>query len=92
MNWLSDELLPSLALLTLVGSGVFLVPCLIVGLVSAIFQAVTQIQDTSLSSVPKLAVICLTLYFLWNVMVGELSSFAGEIFSDAARYAAADLR
>lgn len=71
----------------MITAGIVLVPLLaaslLVGLLVGIFQATTQIQEMTLSFLPKVAVVGLILYFggpfLMRVLVGmmhqDLSSF-----------------
>ena len=49
---------------------------LAVGLVVAIFQAVTQIHEMTLTFVPKILVVLLALLFFANWMLGHLMRFA----------------
>ncbi len=49
---------------------------LAVGLVVAIFQAVTQVHEMTLTFVPKILVVLLALLFFANWMIGHLMRFA----------------
>lgn len=49
---------------------------LIVGLLISIFQVATQLQEMTLTFVPKLAVVTLLLIFLGSWMIGRLTQFA----------------
>lgn len=49
---------------------------LLVGLIISIFQVATQLQEMTLTFVPKLAVVTLLLIFLGSWMVGHLTQFA----------------
>ena len=49
---------------------------LAVGLMVAIFQAVTQIHEMTLTFVPKILVVLLALLFFANWMIGHLVRFA----------------
>ena len=53
---------------------------LIVGLSVSIFQAVTQIQDMTLTFVPKILVVGLTIIVLSSWMLSILLNFASRIF------------
>lgn len=57
---------------------------LLVGLVISIFQAVTQIQESTLTFVPKLAAVVLTIIVFGGWMLATLSQFATRMFIDAA--------
>jgi flagellar biosynthetic protein FliQ len=48
---------------------------LIVGVAISIFQAVTQIQEMTLTFVPKILVVLLALLFFSNWMLGQLMNF-----------------
>ncbi|MBW2036552.1 MAG: flagellar biosynthesis protein FliQ [Deltaproteobacteria bacterium] len=49
---------------------------LIVGLAVSIFQAVTQIQEMTLTFVPKILIVLLGLLFFSNWMLEQMISFA----------------
>ena len=48
---------------------------LIVGVAISIFQAVTQIQEMTLTFVPKILAVLLALLFFSNWMLGQLMNF-----------------
>jgi flagellar biosynthetic protein FliQ len=48
---------------------------LVIGIVVSIFQAVTQVQEATLTFVPKLLAMILMLLFLGNWMLTTLVSF-----------------
>lgn len=52
-----------------------------IGLLFSIFQALTQIQDQTLSFAIKLIFIALTLYISANWIAGKLYSFAIMLYS-----------
>lgn len=54
---------------------------LIAGVVMAIFQALTQVNEQSLSFVPKLIVCALFLLFGAGWMVDALSNYATNLFN-----------
>lgn len=62
-------------------SGPILVVALVIGLVISIVQATTQIQEQTLSFVPKLFAILLTLVLLGNYMLNTLIAFTTRLFS-----------
>ena len=62
-------------------SGPILVVALVIGLVISIVQATTQIQEQTLSFVPKLFAILLTLVVLGNYMLNTLIAFTTRLFS-----------
>ena len=55
--------------------GVLVVPSLLVGLVVAMFQAATQINEQSLSFLPRLLVMLLTLIWAGPWLVRELMEY-----------------
>ena len=59
---------------------------LVVGLLISIFQTVTSIQEQTLTFVPKIIAVLLSLILLGNWMLGELSGFMVELWSDFSRY------
>ena len=54
---------------------------LIVGLVIAIFQATTSIQEQTLTFLPKLIVILLVIAFLGGTMFTSLGEYTVNLFS-----------
>jgi flagellar biosynthetic protein FliQ len=67
-------------LLTLIVSGPPVVFSLLVGLMIALFQAITQIQEQSLTFVPKVIVVFGTLAILGPWLGSALSQFAHLCF------------
>ncbi len=59
---------------------------LVVSLLISIFQTVTSIQEQTLTFVPKIIAVFLSLILLGNWMLGELSGFMVELWSDFSRY------
>ncbi len=54
---------------------------LLVGLIVSLFQAVTQIQEQTLSFVPKIAVMIIVAILLLSWIVVRMSDFAEQMFS-----------
>jgi flagellar biosynthetic protein FliQ len=54
---------------------------LIVGLFISLFQAVTQIQEQTLTFVPKIAVMILVAIFLLSWIAMRMADFAVEMFT-----------
>lgn len=75
-----DVLQDAFLVLIRVGGPVLII-ALVVGLVISIVQATTQIQEQTLSFVPKLFSILLTLVLLGNFMLNSLVAFTERIFS-----------
>lgn len=63
---------------------VLVLPGLVVGLVVSLFQAATQINEQTLSFLPRLLVTMLAIGFLGRWMVGRLMDFCVSIFERAA--------
>ncbi len=59
---------------------------LVVGLIISIFQTVTSIQEQTLTFVPKIIAVFLTLILLGNWMLSEMSGFMVELWTDFSRY------
>lgn len=62
-------------------SGPFLIVGLVVGLIISIFQASTQIQEQTLTFVPKLISIAAVGLFLGSFMLHTLMGFTERIFN-----------
>lgn len=58
-----------------------LVITMIIGLLVSVFQAVTQLQDQSLQFVPKLIVVSILLFFMFQYNFDKLSDLTHENFS-----------
>ena len=52
---------------------------LIVGLIISLFQALTQIQEQTLTFVPKIFLIFLSLMFLMPFMMNTMIDFSNEL-------------
>ncbi|MBP1042036.1 flagellar biosynthesis protein FliQ [Vagococcus sp. BWB3-3] len=61
-------------------AGPVLAVAMVVGLLVSILQATTQIQEQTLSFVPKLIAVFLTLIFVGNFMLNTLVEFTKSIF------------
>ena len=61
--------------------GPVLVIALAVGLIISIFQATTQIQEQTLSFVPKIIAVILTLIILGNFMLNKLISLTTDLYA-----------
>lgn len=58
-----------------------LVTALLVGIIVSLFQAVTQLQDSTLSAVPKMIAVAIALVVSGNWMLNELVSFTQQMFA-----------
>ena len=78
MRLLADTLLAAVKL-----SAPFLIATLAVGLVISILQVVTQIQEMTLTFVPKLIVVGLVCMMLGAWMLSVMVDFAQRLFETA---------
>jgi flagellar biosynthetic protein FliQ len=62
-------------------SGPSMIVALVVGLIIALFQALTSIQEVTLTFVPKILLVFLAILLTLPFMADQLNSFALEIFS-----------
>ncbi|HEK2489156.1 TPA: flagellar biosynthesis protein FliQ [Pseudomonas aeruginosa] len=62
--------------------GVLVVPSLLVGLVVAMFQAATQINEQTLSFLPRLMVILLTLIVLGPWLLRQLMEYTQTLIDN----------
>jgi flagellar biosynthesis protein FliQ len=75
------ELLREALIVALVVSLPVLVVAVAVGLITAILQSATQVQDQSVSAVPRLVACAIALLALAGWMVSKLVSFAQSMFA-----------
>ncbi len=62
-----------------------LLSALAVGLVVSLFQSVTQINDMTLTFVPKLVVVGLVIALGGHWMLGQFTGFVHQVFSEVPR-------
>lgn len=67
--------------------GPLLAASLFVGLLVSIFQAMTQIQEQTLTFIPKILSIALILLFLGPWMLNVMTSYTINLFTELATYA-----
>ena len=60
---------------------------LVVGLVVSIFQAMTQIQEQTLTFIPKIIAIIAVMLFLGPWMLGVLTQYTANIFTELPNFA-----
>jgi len=60
--------------------GPLLILLLIIGLVVAVFQALTQVNEASLSFLPKLAALAIALIMLTPFFTGVLRGYTQSLF------------
>lgn len=82
---MSENLLNSIAkdaiLIVLKIAGPFLIAAMVIGLIISIFQATTQIQEQTLTFVPKLVGVCLLGLFLGSWILHTIIEYTQEIFN-----------
>lgn len=59
---------------------------LVVGLIISIFQTVTSIQEQTLTFVPKIICVFISLMVLGHWMMNEMSQFMVELWSNFSLY------
>ncbi|WP_456267387.1 flagellar biosynthesis protein FliQ [Kushneria sp. AK178] len=83
---MTPEMVMSLAyrgmMLTLMIAAPLLLVALTVGLLVSLFQAATQINEMTLSFIPKILAVFTTLIIGGSWMLGTLSDFTRELFNN----------
>ena len=82
---LSAKLLLCLRLL-LTFVAILLIPMVVVSLVVSVLQAAMQLTESSISFLPKLGAVVLSLLFGWQFISREMVSFSTELFQLAAAF------
>jgi flagellar biosynthetic protein FliQ len=62
-------------------AGPLLLVALVIGLLVSIFQAVTQIQEQSLSLIPKIVGVAVVVVVLGPWMLGQLVSYTSALYT-----------
>ncbi len=70
---------------TLVVAGPIVLVSMAVGLVISIVQAATQVNESTLTFVPKLVVTALLLILFGGAMMGQLTDFTRFVFTAASQ-------
>ncbi len=65
---------------------IIILPGLVVGLVISIFQAATQINEQTLSFVPRLLITVVALLFLGPWLLKQLMNFTEELIENITSY------
>ncbi len=79
---LGQETLKTAAIL----SAPLLIATLLIGLLVSIFQAITQINEATLTFIPKLVVIGIIMVIAGPWMLDVLSKFTIELFENVSTY------
>ncbi len=74
------EIFRSALYMIIILAATVVLPGLIVGLVVAIFQAATSINEQTLSFLPRLLVTLAAMMYLGNWIFGSLISFTTELY------------
>jgi len=82
------EVLKRMMMVGLVLSAPVLGVALVLGLIVGLVQAITSIQEQTLSFVPKLVGIALMLAVLGSWMLRYLVEYTAQLFSELPRYGA----
>lgn len=81
MNPVDAIELVRLALWTVImASAPAVVPAMIIGLAISLFQALTQIQENTLTFVPKIMVVIISVLWFSGFIGGQIQIFAAVIF------------
>jgi flagellar biosynthetic protein FliQ len=70
----------------IITSAPLLLVSLVVGLIVSIFQTVTSIQEQTLTFVPKILGVFLTMMICGSWMLNNMSSFMTELWSNFSYY------
>ena len=74
------------AIVILTLGGPIIGAALVTGVIVSIFQAVTQVQESSLTFVPKLVVMMVVLAFLGHWMLARLVGYTVTLLSSLEAY------
>jgi flagellar biosynthetic protein FliQ len=72
--------------ITLMMSGPMLLAGMLIGLIVSIFQATTQINEQTLTFIPKIVAVFITLLILTPWIIHNMTSFSAEIFTTIATF------
>lgn len=76
--------LSTMSLTTIVKvSAPMLIAALVVGILVSVFQAITQINEATLTFIPKMVVVALVIVILGPWMLDNLTEFTTEMFNNA---------
>ena len=74
------DLLGSAFMNTLKASAPIMIVAMVVGLVISVLQATTQVQEQTLSFVPKMVAVILSLIIFGSFMMNTMVGFLGDAF------------
>lgn len=64
-------------------SAPILISALVVGIVVSVFQAITQINEATLTFIPKMVVVAIVIVLAGPLMLDTLTDFTTEMFNNA---------
>ena len=67
-------------------SAPILLVSLVVGLLISIFQTATSIQEQTLTFVPKVVCVCISIIVLGNWMATEITNYISALWGGFSRY------
>jgi len=76
------EIFHSAIMLVILTVSVILIPSLIVGLIISVFQAATQINEITLSFIPKLITLFIVLILTGNWLLGNLVNYSIDLITN----------
>ncbi|MBC7384558.1 MAG: flagellar biosynthesis protein FliQ [Cryobacterium sp.] len=79
---ISGETLKTMALI----AGPMLIAAMVIGVIISVLQAITQINEATLTFIPKMVAIILVLVIMAPWMLEVLSNYSTEIFGNFAEW------
>lgn len=64
-------------------SAPMLISALVVGVIVSVFQAITQINEATLTFIPKMVVVAIVIVIAGPWMLDTLTGFTAELFNSA---------
>ena len=80
------DIIQSALIVTLKASLPMLIVSLVVGLIISVIQTVTSIQEQTLTFVPKLVAVFMTIGFFGSFIFGTVVNFTIELFYNFSMY------
>jgi flagellar biosynthesis protein FliQ len=76
----SSDVINNLIYLVIIISTPISIGCLLVGIIISIIQTITQIQETTLTFIPKLIITILICFLLHSFITDKMYIFTNSIF------------
>ena len=70
----------------IIGSGPAVLAAMTVGVVIALLQALTQVQEITLTFIPKIVAVLLSLVFFGPWIFGQINDMARELLGELERF------